>query len=526
MNLIEQISFTLSKRGSRFALMLGLLLQGLLAQNAQGAEQRFALVVGYNNSDDLSLKPLSYADDDALRYAELLAHVSTDLVTLTELDEESQRLWGTVKATPPTRQGVLNGLEFLKTKMAKAEADGDQALLYFVYTGHGNYDAEGRGYVHLKDGRFTTRDLYHHVIAPNQTRQVILIVDACNAALLVHSRGGTERRVAGPSTLRLERYPNVGVILASSAVGEVHEWGRFLAGVFSHEVRSGLLGAADLNDDERITFGELASFVAAANERVTNPNIHLTPYIRPPLQQPNIAVIDLKEADFAARVRVDHSLSGRAHLVDEHLVRHADFHKSKEQAFWLALPNAGTFVLVQEETEYRIPKGASGRLQLTDLEVQERTVISARGAGSDYFDRTLFHETYSQGFAERYLQDRYMKDLEVRRLVQLPWYLNAGAWSVLGAGATALFTGIGLHVTAEDMGKRSFQTQWSDERHSYNQKAGHYQTGAAVLYGVGGAAIVGSALWFILDKPLSEERYQPPIRVDIGPNGIMLQTDL
>ena len=78
--------------------------------------------------------------------------------------------------------------------MNKAREAGDRPILYFVYTGHGNYDAEGRGYVHLADGRFTTRDLYHHVIAPSRGDPVILLVDACNAALLVHSRGARRSR--------------------------------------------------------------------------------------------------------------------------------------------------------------------------------------------------------------------------------------------------------------------------------------------------------------------------------------------
>ena len=39
-------------------------------------------------------------------------------------------------------------------------------------------------------------------------------------------------------------------------------------GVFSHEVRSALLGGADVDGDDRVTYRELASFVAVANEAV------------------------------------------------------------------------------------------------------------------------------------------------------------------------------------------------------------------------------------------------------------------
>jgi hypothetical protein len=42
------------------------------APRADAADRRFAVVVGYNGSDDATLAPLAYADDDALRYGELL----------------------------------------------------------------------------------------------------------------------------------------------------------------------------------------------------------------------------------------------------------------------------------------------------------------------------------------------------------------------------------------------------------------------------------------------------------------------
>ncbi len=510
------------------ALLAASLLAAALAQPAAAADKRFALVIGYNQSDDPTLENLAYADDDALRYAELLGHVTERVVTLTTPDRDSRSLWGEVQAAAPTRASVIAALGTLRTEMQAARDAGDRPILYFVYSGHGNYDAEGRGYVHLSEGRFTTRDLYHHVIAPSDGDPVILMVDACNAALLVHSRGsGAERRVAGPSTLKLEAYPNVGVILASSSVGETHEWGKFLSGIFSHEVRSALLGPGDVNDDGQVTFAELAAFVAAANARVKNPTVRLTPYIRPPMTDPNLPLIDLSKATFPARVRVDGSLAGKAYLVDADLVRHADFHKTGAESFWLALTRPGPFVLVQGDTEYLVPPGAGGTLALADLEVRQRTVLSARGAGSEYFDRTLFHEAYDQDFANSYLLDGdYIGSLEVRRLTRVPWYENAGAWATLASGAAVLAGGIGFQVAAGQASLDAHAIPWGGEKDRLNRLANDYQLGAGVMYGVGGAAIIGSVLWFVLDRTLAEERYQPPIQVDLTPSGILLKAEL
>ena len=74
--------------------LIGVLCTGLLAlfaADAAGADRRFAVVVGYNGSDDPELEHLAYADDDAMRYSQLLGHVAERVELLTELDEERKQ---------------------------------------------------------------------------------------------------------------------------------------------------------------------------------------------------------------------------------------------------------------------------------------------------------------------------------------------------------------------------------------------------------------------------------------------------
>jgi hypothetical protein len=492
---------------------------------ANAADRRFAVVVGYNGSDDPDLDPLAYADDDAMRYSQLLGHVAESVEVLTELDKESQALWGASKGALPTRAAVMASIRATRARMAEARAEGDRPILYFVYSGHGNYDAEGKGYVHLRDGRFTTRDLYGEVIASGPSEDpVVLIVDACNASLLVHSRGSRRRRVASTS-LKLEDYPHVGVILASSSVGETHEWGKYLSGIFSHEVRSGLLGPADVDDDGRVTFAELAAFVAAANARVTNPTVRVTPYIRPPLAVPGLALIDLREAGFRARVRIEGALAGKAHLVNSELLRVADFHRAPGHSFWLSIPDGGAHALVHGEDEYVVPPDAVGELRLADLDKRSRSRVSSRGAGSRYFERTLFQEAYGVDFARKYLHESYISDLEVVRFEALPWYQNQKAWMTVGAGLTALAAGGVLHGMALDTREQALASTWASDRNRLNGELDSYETGALAVAGIGAAALLGGALWFTLDTPLAETRYQPPLRVQVGPAGIVLEAD-
>lgn len=503
------------------------------ARASEPAEARFALVVGHNGSDDPDLEALRYADDDALRTHELLSAVTERAIVLVSPDAETGDLFDTrlaqMELRPPTRQNLLASIDALGAAMREARARGRRPVLYFVYSGHGNYDAEGRGYLHLADGRFTTRDLFARVLEPLREDPLILIIDACNAGLMVNGRGRpaeltAERRAAGPSRLDLSHYPNVGLVLAHSALGETHEWGRFLAGVFSHEVRSGLYGAADLDDDQRIDFAELAAFVASANARVKNPTVRVTPYIRPPLTQPGLAVIDLAGARLRGRLRIDQRIVGKTHLVDQDLVRYADFHRTSESPpFWLALTRPGELVISTEREAWAIPEDAHGALELGALAKRARTSLSARGPGSEYFERTLFHEPFDRAFAARYLGEQYLVDLELLRVVEAPWWENGPAWATLGGGLAALGGGLALNLSAKGLEEESFATPWASRRATLNDDAQRFATTSYVLMGIGGAAVVTSVLLFALDQPTSTETYRPPLAVDVAPGGVRLR---
>ncbi len=510
------------------ALSAAVMVAVLASGAAEARWARFALVVGYNESDDAQLSPLRYADDDAVKHSQLLGLMTERTVLLTQLDAESRALYGgAVAHRAPTRANVLTALESLHADMARAKARGDDPVLFFVYSGHGNYDQEGRGYVHLEDGRFTTRDTYYEVLGPSEGEQphhVVLVVDACNAALLVNSRGPTRQR-ATTTSLRLENYPRVGVILSSSSVGEVHEWGRLVSGVFSHEVRSALMGAGDLNDDGAVTFPELAAFVAAANAQVKNAEYRIKPYIRPPLSAPNMPILSFKDARFPARLRIDASLSGRTHLLNTELLRFADFNKAGASGFWLGLPGTDGFTLVRGATEYVVPAGARGDLQVASLSSRATETLAGRGADR-YFEERLFAEPLSPESGADWLTAEYGPSLTVERHEGVPWYENGGAWAVTGLGASLLGAAIGLHVESE-LGFAAVREDPADftglEGQALNERSSSYRHGAIAAYSVGGAALLGGILWFALDESFRTERFEPPLRVMVTPQGVELE---
>ncbi|MFT7625916.1 MAG: hypothetical protein ACI9WU_005108 [Myxococcota bacterium] len=491
---------------------------------AQADWARYALVIGHNGSDDPKLAPLRYADDDAVKYAQLFGSVADETVLLTDLDEATRRVFGHVKAQPPTRAAVISELKRLRGKMAEARKRGDQPLLYFIYSGHGNYDQEGRGYVHLADGRFTTRDIYYEVLGPTESdnpHHVVLMVDACNAALLVNSRGSDRRRVKRTS-LRLEDYPKAGVILSASSVGEVHEWGRYLSGIFSHELRSALLGAGDVDDDGAVTFAEAAAFVANANAEVRNEIYRLKPYVRPPLDLPNLPIVDVRAARFRARLRIDKQFKGKAHMLDAELIRHADFHKAPGYGFWLGIPGDSEVRLVTDAGELIVPASARGPLKLADLERVTGSMLSARGT-DEYFEKRLFARAWSPATAREWIRDQYPRALEVERYEPVPWYNNGAAWSLAGTGVASLAVAGGFHLAAVGAHNDAVHSPWADEALRLNERATTQMTAAYALYGVGAAASIGSLVWFVLDRRYETSTYRPPLAVDVDPSGVKLR---
>jgi len=118
-------------------------------------------------------------------------------------------------------------------------------------------------------------------------------------------------------------------------------------------------------------------------------------------------------------------------------------------------------------------------------------------------------------------------DLKVFRTEELTEYRQAFSsavpWGVLGAGVAALGAGVGLHLAARS-GFQQFDTGVTDcasmtggaclpspDLQSARTSANGLQTGAFVLYGVGGAALATSAILFYVGRPIA---YRKSVNVE------------
>jgi hypothetical protein len=425
---------------------LALVLAGLLAAAEARAEgvARFALVMGHNRPPRPDLPTLRYADDDAVRWSVLLRTHGARVELLTELDEESQRLYGTAvpAPAPPSSAAMTAAMARLAEAMRSARAAGQRTAFYFIYAGHGDSDDAGQGSLSLSDGPLSRAAFARQVLAASPADTNHVFIDACRAFYFVYDRGpgGTRQPFPGRyfGSGLASAFRNTGFLLATSSGAPSHEWEEFQAGIFSHEVRSALLGAADADGDGRIGYRELAAFLEVANRPVRNERYRPAFTIKAPLDGDG-TLLDLGDAT-GGEILLPATADGHRLLEDPLGVRWADLNPAPGQAVTLRLPappwEAPQFFLRRPngDGELRIPAGR--RLSAAELPV-ERSATLRRGAA---------HEAFSHLFSLPFALDDVTSapPLTVEAEAPPPPRVGAlrrvGAWVAVGVGTIGLGT--------------------------------------------------------------------------------------
>jgi hypothetical protein len=371
-----------------------------------------------NRSAHLSRPDLRYADDDGAKYFEVFGMVApeSNIVLLTAFDRDTQKLFpGLVgKERPPIKVAVLAAAAELAEKIKIARERGPVDF-YFVFAGHGDVE-NGKGFLELTDAPFTSDDLESLLGSIPATRKHV-ILDSCNSFFVINSRkpGGRHFVTSEEAAKSLsERLPNVGVFLSTSAEAEVYEWSELQSGVFSHAVRSGLAGAADVDGDGHVSYDELRAFVDIASRNVKNPNYRPKVFARGPGGRGADALIDLHAAR-AKHVRID-GLRRRLTVVDANELRWVDLHKEPGKELTLYLPESVAANATIDEADTakgaivrRYGLGTTGARQDDALASLPSSApsLDARGPGEMF--AALFTEPFGAKAFERY-QKEHAKD--------------------------------------------------------------------------------------------------------------------
>jgi hypothetical protein len=496
-------------RAAALAAVATLALGGASARAAAApgaAVRRFALVIGNNAPPRADLARLRYADDDAVRWAVLFATLGTTVEVLTELDAESQRLYGGAVPPlgPPSRAGLSAAVGRISAEIAKARARGDRTVFYFVYAGHGDVE-RGQGSISLADAWLSRDELGAAVLAPAAADVSHVIVDACRASYLLGNRGpGGERRPWSDAYFRPgeARFPHTGFLLSSSSSGLSHEWEEFQAGIFSHEVRSGLLGPADANGDGRITYRELVGFVRLANRPVRNEKFRPQIVSRPPAGGED-TLLDLRDAG-AGTLTLGAGPASHQMLEDRAGVRWADFHPSGAAPVRVLLPGASWngpgFYLraLPDGAEYAVPAGHD--VALADLAPQAPSLVR-RGAIHDAFTH-LFEIPFDEAAL-----DHLPFELEPRddggadapsglELLRRRPAVRRAAVGATAAGMASLAVAAGLTISAVGL-RDSADGKNGQQRVKINEEIDTRNRWAAIT-GIGGGVLTALGLGLLV----------------------------
>lgn len=399
--------------------------------------ERFALVIGSNATSSASQAPLRFADDDAARMAEVLAQAGVEVELLTRFDTESQARFPRLVPTahPAELDEVRAALERLDARVKAAHAAGRRADLIVYYSGHGDVGPDGQGFLTLEGGKLTRRFLFDRIVGRSKADRKHLIVDACRSEELVAPRGQGWKPDRAASTYgkdvaeylqrtELSGHPDTGVLIAASADQQTHEWERYQGGVFTHQVISGLRGAADLNGDGRVEYSELGAFVSSANSAVLDPRARLGVFVHAPETDQRAALLEHRDIAGQRTLLLVGQDARHYALEDARGVRLADLRRSGPNPTYVRLPDRGPVFVFRSpdpvddasvadprREEARIEDGRAGPIFAARLEFtpgQRR----ARGALDEAFRAGLFRVPYGLGYYAGYTDQTGMLGVE------------------------------------------------------------------------------------------------------------------
>ncbi|HUQ07129.1 MAG TPA: caspase family protein [Kofleriaceae bacterium] len=197
----------------------------------------FALVVG-SNAPGPGQEQLVWAEDDAREVAELLEDLG---------GFEKGRVKLVLKPTAATLMAEVAALE---KRVKEATAGGQKARVVFYYSGHAKANALSLGSEELELATLRAR-----LFAVPATLTVV-VLDACQSGAFSRTKGvEAAEDFSFNSRSRLDAQ---GVaVLASSTGSELSQESDFLrSSYFTHHLLVGLRGAADDNDDGRVSLDE------------------------------------------------------------------------------------------------------------------------------------------------------------------------------------------------------------------------------------------------------------------------------
>jgi hypothetical protein len=498
---------------------------------ARADSHTYALVIGNNavpeGAAGQGLRTLRYADDDAVRFHQLLSRVGhSELLTI--VDDTTERRYPGIAAAarPPTRDNLRRAVARLAARIAAQRARGDDAVVHIVFSGHGALAASGEPFLALADGALTQQGLFDEVIATLPATYVHVIVDACHAGGVVGVRGGffdaevdaASRQLDDAELGRvvrarsIERFPHVGVLVSASIGQEAHEWSEVESGLFSHELLSGLLGPADVNGDLVIEYSEAQAYVAAANRAIRDPRAVPRIVAAPPRANPRAPLVALTAVPGAQFLAGRAAGLGRFHIELGNGQRYLDAHLAGDAEVAILLPSAGPAFVRTDRREAAIPPRAVVAIAALPWRDLGRAARGSIGSAlrADLF-ASPYGASYYRGFVDSAGGAGVSFDPALRARPAPPperGPRRALASGLLAAGGVAAAGSLTLAGLAYDARRDVAATDRQRAAHDAAERHDRYLV-AATAAGVAAAALAGLGWWLWPDDTRS-------LRVDVA----------
>jgi hypothetical protein len=460
-------------------LAIGVLLATYLVVPAVGRAEPplrvHVLAIGHNglpsSGVDPRLQELRYADDDAAAFARFARDLGGRVIVLSNFDADTAQrfpgLAGQVRA--PLRDELRRAVKDLNVSFERDRSTGVEPVVLVTYSGHGVVAEGAPPALVLADGELTQQALYAEVLGALKARYVHLIVDACHAEAIVRPRDAQAETVKLDASeihstlarVTLQGLPHVGALIAASASAQAHEWDAWQQGVFTHEVLSGLRGAADVNGDLKVEYSEMAAFLSAANREVRDRAARVRPVLAAPAGTPRAPIVDLGRAKGSAFLVGHAGRVGGLWVEGDDGLRIADLRNEPHHYMRLLVPSGRRLFVRSDRAEAEVTVPAGARVSLDALTLRDRG-LHARGALDVSLQRGLFAAafgpSYYSGFVDRSdelgavplsIARTSAPDASVRATVE-DRETPVLAWATLGLSGAMLVTSAALGVAALD----------------------------------------------------------------------------
>lgn len=360
-----------------FAVVLALAPVTRAARAATPARAAYALLVGANRGGP-GQKPLRFAHRDAKRLRKVL-------LGLGGYDAKNVEL-----ALEPDRKQLLAAFDRAASRLAAARKAGQRPLFVFFYSGHARARA-----LNLGSEELPLADLRRRLLELPSTATVA-ILDACQTGAISRIKGAAPTADFSFNSARDLDTAGVAVMASSSASELSQEADTLRSSYFTHHLLVGLRGAADDDENGRVTLSEAYRYaydrtlIATARTAVGKQHVTLETRLRGKGE-----MVLTFPARATSALMLPRTLAAEV-LVHRPPARHvmAEVHKAAGKTLRLALPPGRYVALVQRKAEKGLRRcqvalygGAIATLDAAGCTLEEPTAVLAKGASGPSWPR-------------------------------------------------------------------------------------------------------------------------------------------